>query len=155
MAVDREKQMAEAEELLGDRPPERGFAKGLFFGEYLNDALLPYPDRAHDERIAQLVARLRDFCRDHVDPVAIDRQAEIPAEVINGLGQLGILGACLPRAAGGLELSQTSYCQLQEVLGAHCASTALFVNAHPSIGPRAIVLFGNDEQRARYLPKLA
>src|SRR5690606_868671 len=80
---------------------------------------------------------------------------EIPAEVINGLGQLGILGACLPRAAGGLELSQTSYCQLLEVLGAHCASTALFVNAHHSIGPRAIVLFGNDEQRARYLPKLA
>ncbi len=155
MAVDREKQMAEAEELLSDRPAERGFAKGLFFGEYLSDALLPYPDLRHDPTVLELRTRLREYLQSSVDPVAIDRQAEIPQIVVEGLGRLGVLGACLPASVGGHDLSQASYCQLLEVLGAHCGSTALFVNAHHSIGPRAIVLFGNEEQKARYLPKLA
>lgn len=155
MAVDREKQIAEAEELLGDRPQERGFAKGLFFGQYLSDALLPYPDLSHDAAALALRDELRVYLGSNVDAAQIDRRAEIPQTVINGLGQLGVLGACLPKEVGGRELSQTSYCQLLEVLGAHDGSTALFVNAHHSIGPRAIVLFGNEQQKTAYLPKLA
>src|SRR6476661_5239886 len=156
MAVpDREKQLAQAEEVLGDRLKQVGFVKGLFFGQYLADRLLPYPDAAHDAATTDLAQRLREFCNREVDPVAIDRQAEIPQRVIDGLGKLGILGACLPRDCGGLALSQASYCRLLEVLGGHCGSTALFVNAHHSIGPRAIVLFGNEDQQRRYLPKLA
>jgi alkylation response protein AidB-like acyl-CoA dehydrogenase len=154
-APDREKQLAEAEEILGDRLKEVGFVKGLFFGQYLNDRLLPYPDAAADVATTELKQRLRDYCQAEINPVAIDRQAEIPQRVIDGLGKLRILGACLPRECGGLALSQASYCRLLEVLGGHCGSTALFVNAHHSIGPRAIVLFGNEEQKRKYLPKLA
>src|SRR4051812_38525714 len=154
-APDREKQLAQAEEILGDRLKQVGFVKGLFFGQYLGDRLLPYPDTSHDAPTEELRQRLRDFCQREVDPVAIDRNAEIPQSVISGLGRLGILGACLPRDCGGLALSQTSYCRLLEVLGGHCGSTALFVNAHHSIGPRALVLFGTAEQQKRYLPKLA
>jgi alkylation response protein AidB-like acyl-CoA dehydrogenase len=154
-APDREQQLAEAEEVLGDRLNEIGFVKGLFFGQYLGERLLPYPDRARAARPTELAGALREFCQREVDPVAIDRQAEIPLHVIRGLGQLGVLGACLPSDCGGLGLSQTSYCRLLEILGGHCGSTALFVNAHHSIGPRAIVLFGTDEQRRNYLPKLA
>ena len=134
----REKQMAEAEELLTDRPKEGGFAKGLFSGRFLNDKLPAYPDLAHDAATDALVERLGQFCREEIDPVAIDREAMIPQRVVDGLGQLGVLGACMPRDCGGLGLSQTAYCRLLEVLGGHCASTALFVNAHHSIGPRAI-----------------
>jgi alkylation response protein AidB-like acyl-CoA dehydrogenase len=152
---DREQQIAQAEEILGDRLKEVGFVKGLFFGQYLGDKLLPYPNIRRDEQVNDLVVKLRDFCHTNIDPDAIDRQAEIPNSVISGLGRLGILGACLPKSAGGLELSQVSYCRLLEVLGGHCGSTALFVNAHHSIGPRAIVLFGTEEQKLRYLPKLA
>ena len=152
---DRAQQIQQAEEILGDRLEQVGFAKGLFFGQYLGERLLPYPRLDADERTADLVHRLREFCQREVDPVAIDRQAMIPESVIRGLGSLGVLGACLPRSCGGLEMSQVSYCQLLEVLGGHCASTALFVNAHHSIGPRAIVLFGTEEQKRRWLPKLA
>jgi alkylation response protein AidB-like acyl-CoA dehydrogenase len=152
---DREKQLAQAEEILGDRLKQVGFVKGLFFGQFLADRLLPYPDAGRDEATVQLSERLRQFCASDVDPVAIDRQAEIPQSVVSGLGRLGILGACLPKECGGLALSQSSYCRLLEVLGGHCGSTALFVNAHHSIGPRAIVLFGSEEQKRRYLPKLA
>ncbi|MCI0360244.1 MAG: acyl-CoA dehydrogenase family protein [Planctomycetaceae bacterium] len=151
----REQQIQEAEEILGDRLQAIGFAKGLFFGQYRGERLLAYPQFDHDERTDDLVERLREFCAREVDPVAIDRQAMIPESVVRGLGQLGVLGACLPKSCGGMELSQTAYCRVLEVLGGHCGSTALFVNAHHSIGPRALVLFGTEEQKRRWLPKLA
>jgi alkylation response protein AidB-like acyl-CoA dehydrogenase len=152
---DRQQQIREAEEILGDRLAEIGFAKGLFFGQHLGDRLLAYPRHEHDEQADDLVAKLRDFCTREIDPVAIDRQAQIPDSVVRGLGRLGVLGACLPRSCGGLAMSQTAYCRILEVLGGHCGSTALFVNAHHSIGPRALVLFGTPEQQSRWLPKLA
>src|SRR5215469_5384803 len=155
MAVDREKQIKEAEEILGDGAERFGFAKGLYFGRHLKRKLLAYPDLTADQQANDLVERVRQFCQAEVDPVAIDRDARIPDQVVTGLGKLGVLGACLPKSAGGLELSQTSYCRILEVLGGHCASTALFVNAHHSIGPRALVLFGTREQQDRWLPKLA
>jgi acyl-CoA dehydrogenase family protein 9 len=152
--VDREKQIAQAEEILGDRLEKASFAKALFFSRALHGKL-NWPDPAADAPAGRLVDELRHYCREHIDPVRIDREAEIPADVIAGLGRLGVLGACVPVDCGGLGMSQTSYCRLVEVLGGHCASTALFVNAHHSIGPRAIVLFGTEEQKRRYLPKLA
>lgn len=152
---DRQKQMAQAEEILGDRLKMAGFVKGLFFGQFLNDKLLPYPDVFGDSAATELVAKLKVFCTSNVDPVSIDRNSMIPDSVIKGLGELGILGACLPTECGGLAMSQTQYCRILEVLGAHCGSTALFVNAHHSIGPRALVLFGNEAQKKKYLPDLA
>ncbi|HEV2971149.1 MAG TPA: acyl-CoA dehydrogenase family protein [Pirellulales bacterium] len=154
-ATNREKQIAEAEELFGDRLAEVGFAKGLYFGRFLNRKLLSYPDFSSDYDTARRVEGLRQFCQERIDPVAIDREAMIPQDVVDGLGQLGMLGACLPTSCGGLGLSQTAYCRLLEVLGGHCASTALFVNAHHSIGPRAVVLFGTPDQQAKWLPNLA
>jgi len=155
MKMDHEQQMAQAEEVLGDSINEVGFAKGLFFGEYLNHKLLPYPDLDRDPRADKMVEDLRQFCREHVDAAAIDRTAEIPQSVIDGLGKLGVLGACVPQEFGGGGFSQTSYCRMIEVIGGHCGSTALFVNAHHSIGPRALVLFGTPEQQAESLPKMA
>jgi alkylation response protein AidB-like acyl-CoA dehydrogenase len=154
-STQRDKQVAEAEELLGDSLTKAGFAKGLYFGRYLDDRLHEYPQLAPDAVVDPLIERLRQFCRESIDPVAIDRDAKIPDSVVEGLGRLGILGACLPKSCGGLELTQTQYCRLLEVLGGHCASTALFVNAHHSIGPRALVLFGTKAQQDRWLPKMA
>ncbi len=152
---DRAQQIQEAEEILGDRLQSVGFAKGLYFGQYLQDQLLPYPRPRAGDSAEELARELQDYCLREVDPVAIDRGARIPDQVIQGLGRLGVLGACLPKSVGGLEFSQVAYCRLLEVLGGHCGSTALFVNAHHSIGPRALVLFGTPEQQARWLPKLA
>ena len=154
-AANRQKQIAQAEELLGDRLGEIGFAKGLYFGQYQGAKLLPYPDLEVDAATNNKVAELQQFCRDQINPDAIDRNAEIPQSVIDGLGRLGILGACLPTDVGGQGMSQTQYCRLLEVLGGWCGGTALFVNAHHSIGPRALVLFGTAEQQARWLPPMA
>jgi alkylation response protein AidB-like acyl-CoA dehydrogenase len=154
-STDHDKQIAEAEELLGDSLHGMGYAKGLYFGLALNAARPQYPTYHRDEATNRLVEETRRFCQAEIDPVAIDREAEIPQRVIDGLGRLGLLGACLPKQFGGLGMTQAAYCRLIEVLGGHCASTALFVNAHHSIGPRALVLFGTQPQQERWLGKLA
>ena len=149
----RDEQRAQAEEILGSRLDQASFAKGLFWGSYLGEQLADYSiDVAAPVR--QLTQELREYCIHEIDPATIDIQAEIPPAIVRGLGRLGVLGACLPKAAGGLELGQTDYCRLLEVLGGHCGGTALFVNAHHSIGPRALVLFGTAAQQQKYLPKL-
>ena len=153
--TDREKQIADAEEMLGDRLGHQEFAKQLYFGQYAGKAFPAYPDVTGSAEVNQAVADLQQYCRDKIDPVKIDRESRIPDDVVAGLGKLGVLGACLPKEAGGRGFSQLAYCRLVEVLGGHCGSTALFVNAHHSIGPRAIVLFGTTEQQKQWLPKSA
>src|SRR5262249_51046488 len=90
-----------------------------------------------------------------LDPAAIDRDARIQDEIVAGLGELGVLGMTAPKEYGGPGLSQLANCRIMEIIGGHCASTAVFVNAHHSIGIRALLLFGTEEQKRRWLPGLA
>ena len=66
-----------------------------------------------------------------------------------------MLGMTAPAEFGGHGFSQLANTKIMEIIGGHCASTAVFVNAHHSIGIRALLLFGTAEQRARWLPPLA
>jgi acyl-CoA dehydrogenase family protein 9 len=154
--AERQRQMRQAEELLFSGPPRSGFVKALFRGEFRGAALFPYPELAPAERaeVEASVAAVRQFAAAHIDAAAIDRQADIPRSVIDGLGRLGVLGMAAPREYGGRGISQMGYCRIMEIIGGHDASTAVFVNAHHSIGLRALVLFGTPEQKARWLPPL-
>src|SRR5205085_2313481 len=125
--------------------------KSLFFGRFQAPLLFPYPELSVAEaaRVEQTVAAVRDFCRDHVDAAAIDRNAEIPPSVVEGLGRLGVLGMTAPEAFGGQGFSQYGNTKIMEVIGGHDAGIAVFVNAHHSIGIRALLLFGTEEQKRR------
>jgi alkylation response protein AidB-like acyl-CoA dehydrogenase len=155
-AAQIEQQKKQAEELLFSGPQVLGFAKGLFFGRFQAPLLFPYPQLRPEERpvVEEAVRELRRFCDEHIDAAAIDREADIPADVIAGLARLGVLGMTAPAEYGGRGFSQTGYCKIMEVIGGHDSSTAVFVNAHHSIGIRALVLFGTDEQKRRWLPDL-
>lgn len=155
-AAQVEQQRKQAEELLFSGPQTLGFAKGLFFGHFNAPLLFPYPQLRPDEQAAteQALAEVRRFCAEHIDATAIDRDAAIPADVIAGLGRLGVLGMTAPVEVGGRGFGQHAYTRVMEVIGGHCASTAVFVNAHHSIGIRALLLFGSDEQKRRWLPPL-
>jgi alkylation response protein AidB-like acyl-CoA dehydrogenase len=154
--VQREKQVREAEELLFAGPQKLGVAKGLFLGRFVADWVMPYPAPGPEEekRVALAVTEVRDFLERHLDAAAIDRAADIPPEVIQGLGRLGVLGMTAPAEVGGRGFSQLGYCRVMTELGARCASTSVFVNAHHSIGMRALLLFGTPEQKRRWLPPL-
>jgi acyl-CoA dehydrogenase family member 9 len=154
--IQRQKEIQQAEELLFSGRQELGFAKGLFLGDFVADWAMPYPrlSDAEQAEVDRAVAELRSFLDEHLDPEAIDRQADIPREVIEGLGRVGVLGMTAPKEVGGRGFSQMQYCKVLEEIGARCASTAVFTNAHHSIGIRALLLFGTKEQKEKWLPKL-
>jgi alkylation response protein AidB-like acyl-CoA dehydrogenase len=99
---------------------------------------MPFPE--HRQKPGDRAVADEKFCRDRIDPIAIDRESQIPDSVIRGLGDIGVLGFTIAPALGGRGLSQMNYCRVMEVIGAHCAATAVFVNAHHSIGLRALQL---------------
>src|SRR4051794_869728 len=154
---ERARQVRQAEELLFSEPSRAGFAKALFRGEFRADVLFPYPElpEAERARVDEAVTAVRRFAETSIDAAAIDRDAEIPRSVIEGLAGLGVLGMTAPEEFGGRGFTQSGYCRIMEVIGGHCSSTAVFVNAHHSIGIRALLLFGTPEQKALWLPPLA
>src|SRR5437870_3449154 len=107
----REKQVREAEELLFTGPQKLGLAKGLFLGRFVADWVMPYPQLGREESVQaeKAVAELRTFLDEHLDPAAIDRQADIPRKVIEELGRLGVLGMTAPAEFGGRGFSQMAY----------------------------------------------
>src|SRR5262249_29964500 len=145
-------QKQEAEELLFSGPQTLGFAKALFFGHFNAPLLFPYPEIAAEERerADRALAEVREYVEKHLDARAIDRNAAIPPENVAGLGRIGVLGMTAPTEFGGRNLSQLANTRIMEVIGGHCAGTAVFVNAHHSIGIRALILFGTDEQKRRW-----
>src|ERR1700745_1688820 len=153
----RQKEIQQAEELLFAGPQALGFAKGLFQGHFVADWVMPYPriPEAQQGELNQTLAELRKFLNADLDPAEIDRQADIPRSVIDGLGRIGVLGMTAPKEYGGRGFSQMANCKVLEEIGRHCASTSVFVNAHHSIGIRALLLFGTHEQKQQWLPKLS
>jgi acyl-CoA dehydrogenase family protein 9 len=152
----RQKEIQQAEELLFAGPQALGFAKGLFQGRFVANWVMPYPriQAAEQAELDRTLSDLRQFLNEHLDAAEIDRQADIPRSVIDGLGRIGVLGMTAPKEYGGHSFSQMANCKVLEEIGRHCASTSVFVNAHHSIGIRALLLFGTHEQKQKWLPKL-
>src|SRR5213075_2591504 len=114
--AEREKQIREADELLFSGPQQLGVGKGLFLGRFVADWVMPYPTILPQEQAAldQSLAGLRAFLDQHLDPAGIDRQADIPREVIDGLARLGVYGMTAPKDFGGRSFSQMAYCRVME-----------------------------------------
>jgi alkylation response protein AidB-like acyl-CoA dehydrogenase len=154
--TERQKEIQQAEELLFAGPQALGFAKGLFQGHFVSDWVMPYPriPAAQQDQLDDTLTELRKFLDEDLDAAEIDRQADIPRSVIDGLGRIGVLGMTAPKEYGGHGFSQMANCKVLEEIGRRCASTSVFVNAHHSIGIRALLLFGTHEQKQKWLPKL-
>ena len=130
----------------------------LFMGRVRTDIIFPYPEQnPQDRQIGDtFIAELSAFLKSSVDPDEIDRTGEIPATVIEGLARLGCFGMKIPKAYGGLEMSQTNYNRVIALLGSFCGSTTVWLSAHQSIGaPQPLMLFGTEQQKRQFLPRLA
>ncbi len=150
------KQMAQAEELLFSGEQKEGFCKDLYFGRFREASIMPYPELPESAQALgdEMVSKVREFCDKHIDAAEIDREELIPDSVVHGLGDLGVLGMTIGTEYGGAGMSQQNYCRVMEVIGGHCGSTCVFVNAHHSIGIRALELFGTDEQKDKWMAPL-
>ena len=108
--------------------------------------------------ITQQVAQTaRDFAIQHIKPHVMewDESQEFPVQVFKELGKLGMMGVLVPEQYGGAGLSYFEYKAIIEEISKVCGSIGLSVAAHNSLCTGHILLFGSEEQKQRYLPKLA
>ncbi len=113
------------------------------------------PEQIDEEQTA-MREMTKDFIRKEIDPrlEELDKDPMKGQEIIDKAGELGLLGLHIPEEYGGLGKDLTSFSYVTEILGwGHGVSVA--IGAHTGIGTCPIIYYGNDAQRAKYLPKLA
>ena len=152
------KMIEDAEALLGPEPSIDGVRQEPVLGPPPRGTGLPLPAAPTPTRTRAATNSWRalDAYLENEHPsIQIDQEQEIPRWVIDRLFELGVLGMTIPREYGGGGLGITSYNRVLERIGRSCGSTAVMVSAHQSIGCKAIMLFGTEEQKRRWLPHLA
>ena len=133
------------------------FVRELFLGRFRLDLIHPHPaeDPEETRRAQPFLDKLADFLR-RVDSDMIDRTGEIPEEYVQELRDMGAFGIKIPTEYGGLGLSYTSYVKAMAMVTSKDGSLTALLSAHQSIGlPQPLKLFGNDQQKAKYFPRLA
>ncbi|MFO8098836.1 MAG: acyl-CoA dehydrogenase family protein [Salinibacter sp.] len=152
-----QKMIEDIETMMGPEPEDMGFIKNAFWGRFREDLVFPYPHEGTEEKekCDALLEELEEYLENEHPRVKIDREQYIPQEVIDRLFEMGVMGMIIPEEYGGLGLGVTSYNRVLEMIGRYCASTAVLVSAHQSIGCKALVMFGTEEQKEDYLPMVA
>ena len=155
-SYEQSKQIAEASRETEWKQPS--FGKELFLGNFKLDLIHPQPKAAPElvEKGEALLANLRTFLQERVDPLQIERDAKIPEDVIEGLKSLGCLGMKIPVEYGGLGLSQVYYNKALALVGTYHSALGTLLSAHQSIGlPEPLRMFGTEEQKREWLPKVS
>lgn len=133
------------------------FLESLFFGVLRPELVHPFPHPSEEERetASMILETFREFAKDRLDGGRFDREHAVPAEVRRGLGELGILGLTIPEEHGGAGMNYTTYCRVMEECNRYCGATAVVIGGHQSIGIKALLMHGTDEQKREWLPRLA
>ncbi|WP_421704390.1 acyl-CoA dehydrogenase family protein [Aliiroseovarius sp.] len=110
-----------------------------------------------DETQAAIRDMARQFARDRLWPGAEerDRTGEFPREVLNEMGELGFLGMVVPEDYDGIALDTVTYASVIEEIAAGDGACSTILSVHSSVGCGPIVKYGTEEQKKKYLPKLA
>ena len=134
-----------------------GFLRELFLGKFRLDLIHPYPlAGAERPEFKRFHDAFEAFLRNEVDPDEIDRTGEYPPAVIDGLRKLGAFGMKVPVEYGGLGFNQVEYGKVMQLLGSYDANLTALLSAHQSIGvPQPLKIFGSEELKRRYLPRVA
>ena len=108
-----------------------------------------------EQQLIQKTAR--DFANDHLRPGVVERDeiAEIPAEQVKMMGELGFMGMMMPEEYGGAGLDTVSYCLAMEEIAKADASAAVIMSVNNSLVCQLLKNFGNENQKQKYLSPLA
>jgi alkylation response protein AidB-like acyl-CoA dehydrogenase len=134
------------------------FVGQLFLGKLDTDIIHPFPEQpATDKTEAdEFLTKLERFLAENVDADKIDEQGEYDYSLFDGFSELGAWGMKIPKEYGGLGFSATNYNRAIGLVATWCGSTVAWLSAHQSIGvPQPLKLFGTEEQKKKYLPRLA
>ena len=115
---------------------DSSFMKNLFHGGISEELLFPYPQLKGEEleNVQLMTETVRRFLDEKVDASAIDRNHEIPKEVLDEAKALGLFGLQIPTEYGGLGLGASAYSRVMQEVAAHDSSLTVTLGAHQSIG---------------------
>jgi alkylation response protein AidB-like acyl-CoA dehydrogenase len=134
------------------------FMRSLCMGQIEEDIIVPFPVlKAEDkETLRGVVDMIHNWLSGHKEDFRKwDRVGEFPPEFIAEMKEMGVFSFVVPEEYGGMGLKSTAYSRALQEVSKHDGATAVTIGAHSSIGMRGLLLFGNDEQKSRYMPKLA
>ena len=134
------------------------FVKELFEGRLRLDLIHPFPEPTPEDvaKAAPFLEKLERFLLEKVDADLIDREYKIPAPLVEELKAMGAFGIKIPEEYGGLGLSQLMYTRAIAMVTSVDGSLTALLSASQSIGvPVPLKLFGSEEQKRRYLPRIA
>lgn len=138
------------------------FMRGLFAGEIADELVFPYPAPLEERNpaeaavVKQLATALNEMLASGlINSAKFDDDETIPDEVIDAMAKAGLLAIATPKEFGGLGLSVSAYARMFGAIASIDPSLGVFMGVHCGLCTKAIVLFGNHEQKSRYLPPLA
>ncbi|HET9554103.1 MAG TPA: acyl-CoA dehydrogenase family protein [Anaeromyxobacteraceae bacterium] len=134
------------------------FVQSLCLGRIEEEIILPYPAMKAEEKelLGQVLASVDQVLGAHQkDFRAWDVAGEMPPAFVDELKAFGLFGLVIPEAHGGMGFGSAAYSRVLQQIATHDGSVALTVGAHSSIGMRGLLLFGTDEQKRTWLPRLA
>ncbi|MDP8206142.1 MAG: acyl-CoA dehydrogenase [Candidatus Electryonea clarkiae] len=117
---------------------------------------MEFPEMFLTDEQKMVQEMVRDFSENEVKPIAaeIDETERFPEETIPKMAELGLLGITMPEEYGGSGMDTVSYAIAVEEISRVCGSTGITLAAHISLGTAPFALFGNEEQKKKYLPEL-
>jgi len=136
---------------------DESFMKSLFGGVVAEGAIFPYPEasRGEADEVHSVLEGFRKFASKNVDSAKLDREAEISPTVLAGLKDLGLFGLLVPKAHGGAGCGMKAYARVIQEIASVDATLAMTLSAHESLGVAALMLFGSEALKQRWLPRLA
>ena len=131
--------------------------KHMFYGEIMEEEVFPFPhlSEAQIEMAKAMIDAVDKYAQASIDSAKMDKEAKIPKEVLDGLASLGLCGLGVDEEYGGLGLDTTLYARVFSEIAGIDGSVATTLGAHQSIGYKALLNDGNEEQKKKWLPKLA
>ncbi|XP_022797337.1 very long-chain specific acyl-CoA dehydrogenase, mitochondrial-like [Stylophora pistillata] len=136
----------------------KSFVMGLFKGQLDVQQVFPFPEVLDSEQESTLKAYVdpvSKFFEESNDPAKNDEIEKVADDTFEGLREMGAFGLQISTDLGGLGLTNTQYARLVEIVGSHDLAVGITLGAHQSIGFKGILLYGNKEQKEKYLPSLA
>jgi alkylation response protein AidB-like acyl-CoA dehydrogenase len=135
-----------------------GFLRDLFMGKLRLDLVYPFPELQglKSSEFKEFYDQMKRFLQEEVNSDRIDRNRKIPKQNIDHLARMGAFGMKIEKKYGGLEFTQAEYNEILKLVTSQDGNLTALLSAHQSIGvPQPLHLFGNEQQKQKYLPRIA
>lgn len=158
MSVDKRAAMEIAESAREGKATKQGFAQQLFMGIFDTQVVADFPHQTPEDKATgdALCEKVGKYLEENLDAEEVDASRTIPSNVVDELFKMGIFAMKVPKQYGGLGLTQVNYNRVMMRIASYCASTAVLISAHQSIGvPQPLKLFGTEDQKQKFFPRFS